>query len=276
MHFAYSLDFYYFYIEIFISTETNCSAASSQGAVFFPHSAEKGTAPWTVSLTATTNPVHRMRRITLTAIAAVAALTLLGSRRSDDGDILSRMRGDTLWIRRLDSLAAEAIGPGAECLDPVAHLFRWEGRSWLFNQDWGGVMDIPSGYIVEDDPWQAVVSYHGSRAWSPDSLVLVSVYAGLQTFSPEEYADIICDSLGEDGFSLREWEEEGGVITVRAENPERIRYFGRYLPMGPGGVEYAVSVQYPEGMEEAVLPVIAMASRCPTGPGGTVFRGLAL
>ena len=52
MYFTYSLDFYYFYIEIFISTETNCSAASSQGAVFFPHSAEKGTAPWAVSLLA--------------------------------------------------------------------------------------------------------------------------------------------------------------------------------------------------------------------------------
>ena len=49
--------------------------------------------------------------------------------------IIARMRADTLWIKHLETLADSAVGPGARCIDPVWHLFEWEGRNWFFNQD---------------------------------------------------------------------------------------------------------------------------------------------
>lgn len=86
--------------------------------------------------------------------------------------ILVQMRADTSWIHHLDSLAQTAIGPGAKCLDPVSHSFTYDGRTWIFNQDWGGVLEIPADYIIEDDLWQAKISFHGTHAWSPDSTFL--------------------------------------------------------------------------------------------------------
>ncbi|MBR5431507.1 MAG: hypothetical protein IK119_03895, partial [Bacteroidales bacterium] len=60
--------------------------------------------------------------------------------------ILAQMRADTAWISTLDSLAGIAIGPGAKCIDPVWHLFSYNGRSFFHNQDWGGVLEIPKGF----------------------------------------------------------------------------------------------------------------------------------
>ena len=78
--------------------------------------------------------------------------------------ILAQMRADTSWIHELDSLSQVAIGPGARCIDPVWHTFSYDGRTWFFNQDWGGVLEIPSDYLPEDDLWQAELSFHGTRA----------------------------------------------------------------------------------------------------------------
>lgn len=68
--------------------------------------------------------------------------------------ILSEMRNDTEWVKTLDSLAASSIGPGARCLDAVKHTFFWDDRLWVYNQDWGGVLEIPQGYVPVDDPIQ--------------------------------------------------------------------------------------------------------------------------
>lgn len=117
--------------------------------------------------------------------------------------ILVQMRADTSWIHHLDSLAQTAIGPGAKCLDPVSHSFTYDGRTWIFNQDWGGVLEIPADYIIEDDLWQAKISFHGTHAWSPDSTILVSFYAGFQCLDKEEFTESILESLEEDGFFVR-------------------------------------------------------------------------
>ena len=156
--------------------------------------------------------------------------------------ILVQMRADTSWIHHLDSLAQTAIGPGAKCLDPVSHSFTYDGRTWIFNQDWGGVLEIPADYIIEDDLWQAEISFHGTHAWSPDSTSLVSFYAGFQCLDKEE------------------------VLTVFARSAQGINFVGRYLYTDEDGIEHCVSVQYPDDKAEEAIPVIAMASHYPLGP----------
>lgn len=156
--------------------------------------------------------------------------------------ILVQMRADTSWIHHLDSLAQTAIGPGAKCLDPVSHSFTYDGRTWIFNQDWGGVLEIPADYIIEDDLWQAKISFHGTHAWSPDSTILVSFYAGFQCLDKEE------------------------VLTVFARSTQGINFVGRYLYTDEDGIEHCVSVQYPDDKAEEAIPVIAMASHYPLGP----------
>ena len=190
--------------------------------------------------------------------------------------ILANMRADTAWIHELDSLSAIAIGPGARCVDPVRHTFEWEGRTWFFNQDWGGVLEIPSDFLPEDDLWQAELSFHGTRAWSPDSLILISFYAGFQAFTEEESNEAIFLSLMEDGFAVQEWDEKEKVLTFRARNAEGINYYGRHIFANDDGVEFSVSVQYPDSKKSDAFPAIEMADRYPAGPNGTIFKGEAL
>lgn len=190
--------------------------------------------------------------------------------------ILAQMRADTSWIHELDSLAQVAIGPGARCLDPVWHTFSYNGRTWFFNQDWGGVMEIPSDYIPEDDMWQAELSFHGTRAWSPDSLILVSHYAGFQALTREDSLEAIASGLKEDGFVMQEWDEKENILTIRARSNEGINYYGRHIFAGEDGVEFSVSVQYPEDKADEALLVIELADRYPAGPNGIIFKGEAL
>ena len=190
--------------------------------------------------------------------------------------ILAQMRTDASWIHELDSLAQIAIGPGAKCIDPVWHTFSYGGRTWFFNHDWGGVLEIPSDYIPEDNLWQAELSFHGTRAWSPDSLILVSYYAGFQALTKKESMDAIASGLEEDGFAIRQWNEKEKVLTVRARCAEGINYYGRHIFADDDGVEFSVSVQYPDEKAADALPVIEMADRYPAGPNGTIFKGEAL
>ena len=136
--------------------------------------------------------------------------------------ILAQMRADTSWIHELDSLAQIAIGPGAKCIDPVWHTFSYGGRTWFFNQDWGGVLEIPTDYIPEDDLWQAELSFHGTSAWSPDTLILVSFYAGFQGITNEESIEATISELEEEGFAVLERDEKEKVFTVRARSAEGI------------------------------------------------------
>lgn len=179
---------------------------------------------------------------------------------------LAKMRADTAWIHRLDSIAQTAIGPGAKCLDPVSHSFAYDGRTWIFNQDWGGVLEIPADYIIEDDLWQAEISFHGTHAWSPDSTILVSFYAGFQCLDKEEFTESIQESLEEDGFTVFHRDEKERVLTVLARSAQGINFVGRYLYADEDGIEHSVSVQYPDDKAEEAIPVIGMARRYPSGP----------
>ena len=155
-------------------------------------------------------------------------LTLFCGQRQQVKDapeaILAQIRADTAWIHQLDSMAQIAIGPGSKCLDPVSHSFAYDGRIWLFNQDWGGVLEIPADYTIEDDLWQAELSFHGTRVWSPDSLILISFYAGFQALENDEFEESTRLGLEEDGFAVRLIPRDGvDVIVVFDEdmNPTR-------------------------------------------------------
>jgi len=212
----------------------------------------------------------------LTLACTAACVHPAGSDDPAPEEILARMRADSSWIRELDSLAAEAIGPGARCIDPVWHLFGQDGRKWLFNQDWGGVLEIPSGYIPEDDLWQAELSFHGTRAFSPDSMVVISFYAGFQAIGNEELADAIRKDLDGDGFAIEHMDVDDREFRITARSAGGIHYYARYLFADGDGVEYAAGVQFPAGRENEAEEIIRMIQRFPLGPGGRPFRGLAL
>ena len=214
--------------------------------------------------------------ITLMALVAACKNSPEGPSETGPEAVLARMRADSAWIHELDSLAQTAIGPGAKCIDPVAHSFTFDGRTWLFNQDWGGVLEIPADYIIEDDLWQAEFSFHGTRAWSPDSLILVSFYAGFQGATDEESIEATISGLEEDDFAVLELDEKEEALTIRARSDEGINYYGRHIFANEDGVEYAVSVQYPDGKASEAQAVIKMADRYPVGPNGLVFNGMAL
>ena len=186
--------------------------------------------------------------------------------------VLAQMRADTAWIHQLDSMAQIAIGPGAKCIDPVSHSFSYDGRTWLFNQDWGGVLEIPSDYIIEDDLWQTELSFHGTRAWSSDSLIVVSFYAGFQALDHDEYFKSLEESLMEEGFSIIS-NDEG---TILARSKEGINYYGRHRYANKDGIEYSVSLQWPDKRAEEAKEIIMMADRYPAGPHGNVFIGEAI
>ena len=82
----------------------------------------------------------------------------------------------------------------------------------------GGVLEIPADYIIEDDLWQAKISFHGTHAWSPDSTILVSFYAGFQCLDMEEFTESILESLEEDGFTVFRRDKKEEVLTVFARS----------------------------------------------------------
>lgn len=221
--------------------------------------------------------MQSMRNTLLLVTIAFAVAAACGRRsepRLAPEVILAQMRADSSWIRELDSLAQIAIGSGAKCIDPVWHTFSYEGRTWFFNQDWGGVLEIPSDYLPEDDLWQAELSFHGTRAWSPDSLILVSFFAGFQALTPEESKAAILSGLENDGFVVQRPDEKENVLTLRARSAEGINYYGRHI-LGENGIEYSVSVQYPDRKASEALKVIEKADRYPAGPNGLIFKGEA-
>ena len=190
--------------------------------------------------------------------------------------VLAQMRADTNWIHELDSLAQIAIGEGAKCIDPVWHTFSYDGRTWFFNQDWGGVLEIPSEFIPEDDLWQAELSFHGTRAWSPDSLILISFYAGFQALTGEEAQEAVLSGLMDFGFAIQNFENKDGVLTVNARNEDGINYYGRFIFANADGIEYSVSIQYPDEKIHEITQILVMLNRFPAGPNNNVYKGMAL
>lgn len=196
-------------------------------------------------------------------------------------ELLEEMRTDTALIRTLDSLAAVNIGEGARCLDAVKHTFSWDGRLWVYNQDWGGVLEIPLDYIPSDDVVQTELTYHGSTIFSPDSTVVVTVYAGFQPVGSEKYLSLVRTQYDSSEVvklvSCEESEISFGngstspVIALETITGDGIKRKERYIYSGPGPerVEYRIAVKYPDGMEDAVGNVLDMVDRYPFSPDGS-------
>ncbi len=138
--------------------------------------------------------------------------------------------------------------------------------TWLINDDWGFALEIPADYLVEDNPWAEHFSDHGRRVFSPDSLILISTYAGVQALPDEEVGDDLVNSLAEDGFQISQIETVGRTLIIHARNGDGINYYGRHTLANEDGIEYAVSVQYPDEKETEAQRVIKMADRFPAGP----------
>ena len=194
----------------------------------------------------------------------VPATDAADDARPKPREILARMRADTSWIRRLEEMADSALGPGARCLDPVWHLFLYDGRTWFFNQDWGGVLEIPSEFLPEDDEYQAYFSFHGTRAYSPDSLVVVSFYAGGQCLIFEETCEAVQEDLAADGFRIVALQMDDRSFAVHALSDEGVHFYGREIFDDVNGLEYSVSIQYPDWRD--VSHIIPMVDRYPCGP----------
>ena len=187
-----------------------------------------------------------MNRIMILTILALSIMSCRPRHNDvdDPADVLAQMRSDTEWIHQLDSMAQTAIGPGARCIDPVQHIFSYDGRVWLFNQDWGGVLEIPGNYIVEDDMCQAELSFHGTRAFSPDSLIAITCYAGFQGTEPLS-------------------------IVINSTHRGAANCFVRKAGPDSDGIVYMACVQYTDEKSEEAQSIIKMISRYPIGPTGS-------
>lgn len=198
-------------------------------------------------------------------------------------DILSQMRSDPAFKAYADSMGVQQLGEGTVCLDPVKHLYRRGTRHFLYNEDWGGVLELPRGWIPEDDSWQAEFSFHGTRVWSPDSTVLISTYAGFSD-GPEEDLDSEAASLAEQGFTVTSRSQSYGPMgeqtvlctSIRAVSEDGIVYYGRTVHSEILQVAYSVSLQYPQGDEDAVIALIPFVERYPLSPDGKAPVGDAV
>lgn len=203
------------------------------------------------------------------------------AERQDVEYILSLMRSNKEYIHELDSLATLALGSKATCIDPVWHLFSCNDKRWFHNPDWGGVLEIPAEFIPQDDWVQAVLSFHGTRAISPDTTAIVSFYAGFHFDTEEKYMEDIMNSMRERSFDVKDI-DTGTVVfpdvyiatcyTVRAINSD-IKYYGRYIPMGPDGVMFVASVTYQN--ENQIQDIIPMIDLYPLSEDGSFLKGAA-
>ena len=140
--------------------------------------------------------------------------------------------------------------------------------TWLINKDWDFALEIPAGYLVEDNPWAVHFSDHGRRIFSPDSLILISTYAGIQVLPDEETGEDLVNSLAGEDFFVSQIEAVGRTLIIHARSEEGINYYGRHTLANEDGVEYAISVQYPDEKADEARKVIEMADRYPAGPNG--------
>ena len=229
----------------------------------------------------------KIRSIAGCAAAAFAALSTLscgGHKSTGEWESmtveqrLEAMRTDTVWVAHLDSLAAVHIGPGARCIDAVKHTFRWDGRFWVYNQDWGGVLEIPEGYVPFDDEWQAELSYHGAGIQSPDTMVYISHYEAFQGFEYEEFRQMCRESICADSLftdvTVREETlrykdgTETPVIIFETLNVDGIKGYFKYIYTSPESTEYSVSLQYPADCEDKYGYIKELIDRYPFGPQG--------
>lgn len=196
------------------------------------------------------------------------------------------MRSDSVWIAELDSLAQKAIGEGAKCLDPVKHMFSYGEGYWLYNQDWGGVLEIPEGYIPEDELNQVELSFHGSYVASPDSTIRIGYYAGWESMTFEEFKDAAQIQFDEnttitiETFSIDNYTFPDGfctkAITIKTINDVGVVGFCRYIYKDSDNVGYSVSVEYPAEKEPEILQILEMIRRYPLNRSNQVTKGQCL
>lgn len=187
------------------------------------------------------------------------------------------MSGKKEWINKLDSLAGIAIGPGAKCLDPVKRIYSFNGRQWIYNETWGGVLEVPIGCVPEDGGFQRSFSYHGAGMFTPDSLVYIKHYEGLQCFEFEDFVAItredlssrintVLTSFRQDSLTFSNGSFTSPVIIAETLNEYGIKGYYRYIYVSPKGVEYVVSFQYPADREQDYAFIREMVDRYPFSP----------
>lgn len=197
--------------------------------------------------------------------------------------ILDEMRSSSDRMAFADSMGVLQLGEGTHCLDPVKHLYRRGARHFLYNEDWGGVLELPQGWIPEDDTWQVGFSFHGTRVWSPDSTVLLSTYAGYSDGADEDLESEAM-TLAEQGFTVTSQTLSYipmGDLTVLcasigALGEDGIVYYGRTVHSELLHVAYSVSLQYPQGEEDSVTGLMPFVDLYPFGPEGQPPAGDAL
>ena len=200
------------------------------------------------------------------------------------GEKIEYMRSDSIWIAELDSLAQEAIGVGSKCMDPVKHLFSYGEGYWLYNQDWGGVLEIPEGYIPEDDLNQVELSFHGSYVTSPDSSVRINYYAGWEPVTFDEFKAAVQSQFDRttsvEAFSIDDYIFPDGfctkAITIKTINDAGVAGFCRYIYKDSDNVGYSVSVEYPADRELEILPILEMIKRYPLNCSNQIIKGQCL
>lgn len=194
------------------------------------------------------------------------------------------MRSDSVWIAELESLAQEAIGEGARCLDPVKHLFIYGEGYWLYNQDWGGVLEIPVGYIPEDELSQVELSFHGSYVASPDSTIRIGYYAGWESMTLDEFKAATQSqfdkTISVEAFSIDDYPFPDGfctkAITIKTINDAGVVGFCRYIYKDSDNVGYSVSVEYPAEKEPEILQILEMIKRYPLNCSNQFVKGQCL
>lgn len=191
---------------------------------------------------------------------------------------LEILRSDASLLAYVDSLAELQFGKGAKCLDFVQHLYSYNGENYLYNEDWGGVLALPEGWIPNEDLWQAEFSFHGTSVWSPDSTVMFSTYSGVCGYdSLTEAKYLTVENLTEDGVfviqsqKVEKFEMCGCMvdcIVTKARNAEnRVNYYSRQIYRDSNGIHYAVSLQYLDGTNYDVDDLMQRVDNFPLAPG---------
>ena len=207
------------------------------------------------------------------------------AHRQDTADVLSQMRADTVFIHELDSMATLALGVEATCIDPVWHLFYCNGRRWFHNPDWGGVLEIPDGFIPQDDYVQAELTFHGTTATRDDQNMTISFHAGFQQETESDYIENVLDSFRDEGLDvigfdtcdvLFSKEYKTTAYTIRAKGCGGLFFYGRYIPSGPDRVLFYATLMYQNESDEQVSEIKAMIDRYPLSENGSFMKGDAI
>ena len=207
------------------------------------------------------------------------------AHRHGAADVLSQMRSDTVFIHELDSMATLALGAEATCIDPVWHLFSCDGRRWFHNPDWGGVLELPDGFIPQDDYVQAELTFHGTTAISEDQKITLSFYAGFQAASEQSYMEDILDSFRNHRFNIMDIDTamvefpDGfptAAYTIKAINNSGIICYGRYIPSGPNQTLFFATVTYQNVDNDRISKITTMIDRYPLSENGSFMKGEAL